>query len=430
MKAAAGATPERGQVYQAPGRDSAAGRGAACAVELPPCGVSVLGSTGSIGRSALEIVRAHPAFRVVALSARENDALLAEQVREFHPLLATLEDAHAAERLQRFCRTQGLEVEVACGAEALNRAATHPQADRVVAGISGAAGMPSAFAAARAGKHIALANKEALVLAGGLLMETARKAGAHVLPADSEHNALFQCLQGIPQQEVERLILTASGGPFLHLPFEEFPQITREQALVHPTWNMGPKVTIDSATMMNKGLEIIEAHWLFGFPAEQIEALIHPQSLVHGLVRLKDGALLAHLSVPDMRLPLAHCLSWPQRIALPRTPLDLTAKALHFLPVCPKRFPCLGFAVEALRFGGGAPAVLNGANEELVARFLRGSFPFLRIASTLKEIMETLRMQLHSAEAPSWLCKVRSLADAERADAYGRTLVQEALNGS
>jgi 1-deoxy-D-xylulose-5-phosphate reductoisomerase len=298
----------------------------------------------------------------------------------------------------------------------LLEAATHPSVELVLAGMVGAIGLEPAYAALGAGKRLALANKEAMVLAGELMMGRAEETGACILPVDSEHNAIFQCMAGASRGEVRRILLTGSGGPFRDLPAERFGEITREQALKHPNWTMGPKITIDSATMMNKGLEVIEARWLFGVPAERIEAVIHRQSIVHSLVEFVDGSVIAQLGLPDMRTPIAYCLAWPERLALDLPRLNLTeAGRLDFEEVPERKYPCLFLALDALRRGGSAPAALNGANEEIVAAYLDGAFPFPRIAGILKDVMS--RFDGAESSVPR---EVRTIADALAADGWGR----------
>ena len=390
--------------------------------------LTLLGSTGSIGCSALDIVERFPGgFRIHALAAHSSVERLAAQIEHVHPQVAVLYDAEAAERLRRLKPAQG-KTSILSGMEGLLEAATHPSVDLVLAGMVGAVGLEPAYAALGAGKRLALANKEAMVLAGELMMERAEETGARILPVDSEPNAIFQCLGGAPRGEVRRILLTGSGGPFRDLPEERFGEITRAQALKHPNWTMGPKITIDSATMMNKGLEVIEARWLFGLPPERIEAVIHRQSIVHSLVEFVDGCVIAQLGLPDMRTPIAYCLAWPERLPLDLPRLDLTQVGrLEFEPVPERKYPCLFLALSALRQGGPAPAALNGANEEVVAAYLNGSFPFPRIAGILKEVMTRLdpAAQAGTAGASSPLGKsvpasIRTVADALAADRWGR----------
>jgi 1-deoxy-D-xylulose-5-phosphate reductoisomerase len=339
--------------------------------------LAILGSTGSIGRQTLDVVRAFPDhFRVVALAARENADLLAEQAAEFAPELVALssEDAAAHARL-RAALPDGTRL--ATGAEGLAAVATHPRAEIAVAATSGLIGLGPTLAAIRAGKDIALANKETLVMAGHLVMEAVRRAGVALLPVDSEHSALWQCLRGEQVAEVRRLLLTASGGPLLQLPAERMAEVTVEQALAHPTWRMGPKVTIDSATLMNKGLEVIEAHWLFDVPFERIEVVVHPQSIIHSMVEFVDDSIKLQASLPSMHLPIQDALSYPARLDREQTDLrrplrwDEVAR-LDFEAVDMDRFPCLRLAFAAGARGGTAPAVLVGADEQAVKLFLDG----------------------------------------------------------
>ena len=354
----------------------------------------ILGSTGSIGVNTLEVVAQHgERFRVVALTARSATERLFEQVRAFRPALAVLEDVAAAERLRAQVRAAGLPTVVEGGAAALARAAAHPEVDAVMAAIVGAAGLLPTLAAVRAGKRVLLANKEALVMAGPLFMREVARCGAELLPIDSEHNAVFQCLPpgtraGVAPRGVRRLLLTASGGPLRLLPLERLAAVTPDEACAHPNWRMGRKISVDSATMMNKGLEVIEAHWLFGLAPERIEVVVHPQSIVHSLVEYADGSVLAQLSNPDMRTPIAHALAHPDRIATQVAPLDLVALGtLGFESPDPQRFPCLGLARAALVAGGAAPTVLNAANEVAVAEFLAGGLRFTGIAGVIEDAL-------------------------------------------
>ena len=361
-------------------------------------GVAVLGSTGSIGTSTLDVLSRHrDRYRVVALGARANVERLAAQCLEHRPRYAALAEPEAAAALRERLRREAPEVEVLAGPEALERLAALPEASCVMAAIVGAAGLRSTLAAARAGKRILLANKEALVMSGRLLLEAARAHGALLLPVDSEHNAVFQCLpaaweggRGRPLEElgVRRLWLTASGGPFRDTPPEALEGVTPEQACAHPNWDMGRKISVDSATMMNKGLEVIEACRLFGLPPERVRVVVHPQSIVHSLVEYVDGSLLAQLGTPDMRTPIAHALAWPERVGSGVRPLDLAALGrLEFEEPDPRRFPCLGLAYEALERGGTATTVLNAANEVAVQAFLAGRLPFTGIARVVGEVL-------------------------------------------
>ncbi|MDZ7749526.1 MAG: 1-deoxy-D-xylulose-5-phosphate reductoisomerase [Halofilum sp. (in: g-proteobacteria)] len=358
-------------------------------------GVAVLGSTGSIGASTLDVIARHPdRYRVIALSANARVDQLWEQVRALEPVYAVVAEAEGAEQLATRVDAAGLGTRVLAGTEGLEAVAAAPEVDVVMAAIVGAAGMASTLAAARAGKRVLLANKESLVVAGGLLMEAATAGGALVLPIDSEHNAVFQCLPAGRHDDlagagVERILLTASGGPFLRRAPETLAAVTPEEACAHPNWSMGRKISVDSATMMNKGLEVIEACWLFGLPPERVEVVVHPQSVVHSLVRYVDGSVLAELGHADMRTPIAHALAWPERIGSGVAALDVAALAgLEFEPPDTARFPALRLALEAARAGGTAGAVLNAANEVAVERFLAGRLPFPAIAAVIEATLE------------------------------------------
>ena len=348
--------------------------------------VSILGSTGSIGESALDVVRASSGrLGVAALAAGNNWRRLAAQAREFRPQLVVVADPALADALAGELAGSGIGVD--CGIQGLTRAATLEAADIVLSAIVGAAGIRPTLAAARAGKSIALANKESLVAAGGLITAAVRASGGVLLPVDSEHNALFQLLAGRPAAEVSCLVLTALGGPFLRRQ-GSLADVTPEEALRHPKWSMGAKVSIDSATLMNKGLEVIEAHWLFGVPLERIAVVIHPQSIVHGAIEMCDGALLAHLSPPDMRLPIAAALYHPRREELPWQRLDLaTLGSLEFSPPDHGRFPLLGLAYTAFARGGTAPAILNAANEIAVQAFLDRRLGFAAIPQIVADVL-------------------------------------------
>ena len=356
--------------------------------------LTILGSTGSIGTSTLDVVARHPErFRIFALSGHSQTAKLAEQCLAFRPQYAvTANEAQAAE-LRTHLAAAGCQTEVLHGEQALCDIAAAPETDGVMAAIVGAAGLPPTLAAARAGKTIYLANKETLVVSGSLFMQTAAQSGARILPVDSEHNAIYQVLPPekgcLKQNGVQSIILTASGGPFLHTDLADFPAITPEQAVKHPNWQMGRKISVDSATMMNKGLELIEAHWLFNCPPEKLETVIHPQSVVHSMVRYADGSVLAQMGTPDMRTPIAYCLGLPERIASGVPPLDFAAlSALTFETPDYRRFPCLELAYQAMQAGGGVPCVLNAANEIAVAAFLAGRIRFTDIAHTVRHCLE------------------------------------------
>ena len=332
--------------------------------------IALLGATGSIGRQTLEVVR-ELGLSVAALTAHTQIDLLERQARQLMPRLAVLYDETAAQELRR--RLRGTGIEVMAGEEGLLAAATLPEADTVVTAVMGSVGLKPTLAAIRQGKRIALANKETLVCAGELVMDAAAQYGAEIVPVDSEHSAVFQCLQGCRDRgEVKRILLTCSGGPFYGRTFEELERVTAADALRHPNWHMGPKITVDSATLMNKGLEIIEAMRLYRLPAEQVQAVIHRQSIVHSLVEYRDGALLAQLGTPDMKLPIRYALTYPYRAESPDAPLDLlTCGALTFAPPDETAFPCLRLARLAAKTGGTACAILNGANEAAVGLFWR-----------------------------------------------------------
>ena len=359
--------------------------------------VTVLGATGSIGVSTLDVVARHPErFGVFALTAHRQVDKLFEQCLVHRPVYAVLDQADDASRLAGQLREAGCATEVLAGPDALARVAGAPEVDLVMAAIVGAAGLVPALAAARAGKRILLANKEALVMSGALFMQEVEAHGATLLPIDSEHNAIFQALpagfeRGLQGSGVTRVLLTASGGPFRSKPLEELRDVTPEMACAHPNWVMGRKISVDSATMMNKGLEVIEAHWLFGAEAERIEVVIHPQSVIHSMVSYADGSVIAQLGNPDMRTPIAHAMAYPDRVDAGVRPLDLFEIArLDFERPDFERFPCLAHAYRALREGGVAPAVLNASNEVAVASFLDGSLRFDRIAEVIARTLDAV----------------------------------------
>ena len=352
--------------------------------------LTILGSTGSIGESTLDVVSRHPEkFRVFALAGHKQVEKLAAQCRTFRPDYAVVADAEHAARLEALLKRDGTATQVLHGAQALVDVASADEVSGVMCAIVGAAGLPSALAAAQKGKTIYLANKETLVVSGALFMETARANGAAVLPIDSEHNAIFQVLPRdytgrLNEHGIRSIILTASGGPFLTADLGTFDSITPAQAVKHPNWSMGRKISVDSATMMNKGLELIEAHWLFNCPPDKLEVVIHPQSVIHSMVRYRDGSVLAQLGNPDMRTPIAYCLGLPERIDSGVGDLDFDAlSALTFQKPDFDRFPCLKLAYEAMNAGGAAPCVLNAANEAAVAAFLDGQIKFTDIAKTV-----------------------------------------------
>jgi 1-deoxy-D-xylulose-5-phosphate reductoisomerase len=351
--------------------------------------LAVLGSTGSIGVTTLDLVARFPQrFQVVALAAGKNIERLADQVRRFEPRLVAVADEDGARALR--AAVPQFRGQLHVGAEGLTRVAMAAEAELLVSALVGALGLVPTLAGIQAGKSVALANKEVLVVAGELVTHAARQAGVRLFPTDSEHNAIFQALQGHRISDVKRLLLTASGGPFRERSRTDLTRVTREQALQHPTWKMGNKITIDSATLMNKGLEVIEAHWLFGLPADRIEVVIHPQSIVHSLVEYVDGSLLAQLGVSDMAIPISHVLAYPDRLPLDHLPpLDLPRLgSLTFERPDHERFPCLALAYRVLHQGGTAPAVLNAANEVAVEAFLAGAIPFLDIPRTLNAVLE------------------------------------------
>ena len=356
--------------------------------------VVVLGSTGSIGQSTLDVIARHPArYRVYALAALRQIDLLENQIDRFKPAVVVVVDPAAAEQLQARLTAKGSKVQVQTGAEALVSLVRTPEIDTVMAAIVGAAGLPSALAAAEAGKRVLLANKEALVMAGPVFMEAVRRSGALLLPIDSEHNAIFQSLPANyaanPEANgVSHIVLTASGGPFRGYKKEQLTEVTPEQAVSHPKWSMGPKISVDSASLMNKGLEVIEAHFLFGLPAEKIKVVVHPQSTIHSLVQYVDGSVIAELGEPDMRTPIAHALAWPERIQSGVSLLDLVSCGqFDFAEPDLEAFPCLSLAFEALKRGGSAPAVLNAANEVAVAAFLDKKIKFLAIPEIIRQTL-------------------------------------------
>ncbi|WP_044642684.1 1-deoxy-D-xylulose-5-phosphate reductoisomerase [Risungbinella massiliensis] len=348
--------------------------------------IAILGSTGSIGTSTLEVVRQHrEEFEVVALAAGNNVERMIEQVREFSPKLVSMATEDAAERVRREVSS---EVQVVWGTESLSLVAQHPDATYVVSSLVGSMGLPPTLAAIEAGKKVGLANKETLVTAGHLVTEAAKKYQVPILPIDSEHSALFQCLNGERKEDVRKIILTASGGSFRDKTREELVGVTKEQALKHPNWSMGAKVTIDSATLMNKGLEVIEARWLYDMPYEEIEVLIHPQSIIHSMVEFHDGAVMAQLGTPDMKVPIQYALSYPKRLPLQTEALDFVKLArLDFRAPDLKRYPCLRMAYDAGIAGGTMTTVLNAANEVAVEKFLHDEIPFLQIETIVEEAL-------------------------------------------
>jgi len=373
--------------------------------------LAILGSTGSVGVTTLDVVARFPErFVVVALAAGKNVERLAEQVRRFRPAVVAMGDDASAAALRRL--VPEFRGEIASGPAGIERVATAPQAELVVSALVGALGLLPTLRAIEAGKDVALANKEVLVVAGELVTRAARAAGVNLFPLDSEHNAIFQALRGHRRDEVRRIILTASGGPFLRRPLNELRSVTREDALQHPTWKMGNKITIDSATLMNKGLEVIEAHWLFDLSPDRIAVVIHPQSIVHSMVEYIDGSVLAQMGIPDMAIPISYILAYPNRLPLDYLPpLNLPqAATLQFAEPDLSKFRCLGLAYRALRAGGTVPAVLNAANEVAVAAFLDGTICFLDIAQVLADVLD--------AHVPSAATDIETLLAA---DAWARS---------
>ena len=374
--------------------------------------ISLLGSTGSIGRQTLEVAR-QLGLPVAALAAKNSVDLLEQQAREFLPELVVLYEMDAAMELAQ--RLSGLPIRVAYGMEGLLEAASMDEADTVVIAVVGMVGLRPTLAAAGKGKRVALANKETLVCAGDLVMERARRGRAEIVPMDSEHSAIFQCLQGCKDKdEVKRLWLTCSGGPFFGKTFAQLEHVTREEALRHPNWTMGAKITVDSATLMNKGLEVIEAMHLFSLPLEQVSVVIHRQSIIHSLVEFRDGALLAQMGAPDMRMPIRYALTYPDRAPSPEKPLDLlSCPSLTFAPPDTEAFPCLGLAMEAVRTGGTACAILNGANEAAVERFLAGEIGFNDIPRQVEGALNSVEVKWNP-----------DLADILEADREARCVVK------
>ena len=380
--------------------------------------LAVLGSTGSIGVSTLEIVKAFPErYQVVALTAGSNIDLLQQQIRLFRPqIVSVISETDAQHLRQQF---QGVDVQICHGIEGMIRCAVVPEIDMVVAAVVGAAGLVPTMAAIKAGKDVALANKETLVTAGSLIMAEARRQKINLIPVDSEHSAIFQSLAGQRREDVSRLILTASGGPFREYDLSQFATITPADALAHPNWDMGRKISIDSATMMNKGLEVIEAHWLFNFPPSMIDVHIHPESVIHSLVEYRDGAVIAQLGIPDMKTPIAYALSWPERLPLSQQPLDLCGMGqLSFSAPDRELFPCLQLAYDALAIGGTVPAVMNAANEVAVEAFLTNRLSFLEISKVIEKVMDQHQMET-----------LTTVEQALRADLWGRYKAQEMISG-
>jgi len=382
--------------------------------------ISILGATGSIGRQCLNVVESLPGrFEVVALAAGANASVLAEQVTRHKPKLVSVADAAAAERLRvalklRGAAKRGVSPEILCGAEGIEGVATCPEADIVVSAAVGVVGLAATYKAIECGKSIALANKEVLVAAGEVVMAAVARRGVALLPVDSEHNAIHQCLRGGESREVKRLVLTASGGPFRKTPLARLAKVTPRQALAHPNWKMGNRITIDSATMMNKGFEVIEARWLFGVSLDQIHVVIHPQSTIHSMVEFVDGSVLAQLGPTDMRMPIQYALTFPERVASNGFALDWKSlRELDFEEVPARKFPCLALAKQALSGGGPLPCALNAADEIAVAAFLDGRLPFPGIAAVIEHVLGKMPR-----------AAIRSIEDVLAADGEARRLAR------
>ena len=388
--------------------------------------ISILGSTGSIGRQCLDVIESLPGrFEVVALAAGSNVDLVAEQIVRHQPAVVSVSTEEAARRLCAALESHAdtgkdrPSPEILFGAEGIERVATHPRAEIVLSATVGVVGLPATYKAIECGKDIALANKEVLVAAGEVVMAAVARRGIALLPVDSEHNAIHQCLRAGEDKEVKRLVLTASGGPFRETPLAQLAKVTPKQALAHPNWKMGQRITIDSATMMNKGFEVIEAHWLFGVELERVQVVIHPQSTIHSMVEYVDGSILAQLGPTDMRMPIQYALTYPERVASKGCALDWSAlKRLDFEEVPDKRFPCLSLAREAARIGGPLPCALNAADEVAVAAFLENRLDFLGISRVVEYVLERMpRTPLGSVE------------DVLAADAEARRLASDAAAG-
>jgi 1-deoxy-D-xylulose-5-phosphate reductoisomerase len=380
--------------------------------------LAILGSTGSIGVNTLDIVRKFPErLEVVSLSAGTNIQLLKKQVLEFHPQMVAVLNPGLSETLRK--ELPSTQVEIVDGVEGLIRVATQPEVDQVVSAIVGAGGLIPTLSAVKAGKTVALANKESLVMAGKILMEEAERNHARILPVDSEHSAIFQALLGHQREDVHRLILTASGGPFLNLPTARLHEVTVREALSHPHWEMGKKITIDSASLMNKGLEVIEAHWLFNIPVDKIVVQIHPQSVVHSMVEYVDGSIVAQMGIADMRIPIAYALSFPRRLNLNLPPLDLPLTGgLTFFEPDTERFPCLPLAYQSIEVGETMPAILNAANEIAVNAFLEGSIKFTQVPLLLQQVMGEHQVK-----------EVHTIEDVLRADHWARERARALIEG-
>ncbi|HUJ31968.1 MAG TPA: 1-deoxy-D-xylulose-5-phosphate reductoisomerase [Candidatus Acidoferrum sp.] len=388
--------------------------------------IAILGSTGSIGRQCLSVVESLPGrFEVVAIAAGSNVALAAEQVAKHGPKLVSVGTAAGARELQaalkapRASKKQGPEPEIVFGAEGIERVATHPETDTVLSAAVGVVGLPATYKAIECGKNIALANKEVLVAAGEVVMAAVERHKVALLPVDSEHNAIHQCLRAGEHREVKRLVLTASGGPFRETPVSQLAKVTPKQALAHPNWKMGQRITIDSATLMNKGFEVIEARWLFGMELDRIQVVIHPQSTIHSMVEFVDGSILAQLGPTDMRMPIQYALTYPDRVPSNGLALDWsTLRELNFDEVPVKKFPCLGLAKAALREGGPLPCALNAADEIAVAAFLDRRLPFPGIAAVIERVLERM------SRTP-----LRKIDDVLAADGEARRLAREEVQG-
>ena len=380
--------------------------------------LAILGSTGSIGVNTLDIVHRFPErFEVVGLSAGANIQLLKKQILEFHPRMVAVLKPELSDTLRK--ELPSTPVEIVDGVEGLIRVATHPDVDQVVSAIVGAGGLIPTLSAVKTGKAVALANKESLVMAGKILMEEAERNHAQILPVDSEHSAIFQALLGHQREDVRRLILTASGGPFLNLPLPKLHEVTVREALSHPHWELGKKITIDSASLMNKGLEVIEAHWLFNIPVDKIAVQIHPQSVVHSMVEYIDGSVVAQMGIADMRIPIAYALSFPQRLNLTLPPLDLPLTGgLTFSVPDPERFPCLPLAYRSIEVGETMPAILNATNEIAVNAFLEGSIKFTQVPLLLQQVMEEYEVK-----------EIQTVEDVLRADHWARERSKALIEG-
>jgi len=387
--------------------------------------LAILGSTGSVGLSTLQVVRDNPDIEVVALSAHQNTSLLLAQCQEFKPRYVVLSDVTLGEEFAAQLKAIGFSGELLLGADGLDQIAASSDVDSVMAAIVGAAGLASSLKAAESGKKLLLANKESLVMSGSLFMDAARRGGATIIPIDSEHNAIFQCLPEserhaplLDSQQITKLMLTASGGPFLRLGLDQLASVTPEQACDHPRWSMGRKISVDSASMMNKGLELIEACFLFGISPQKVEVLIHPESIIHSLVYYRDGSVLAQMANPDMRVPIAHGLAYPQRIDSGVESLDLVSQgSLCFEAPDYQRFPCLRLGREAVEQGGTTPALLNAANEEAVAAFLEGRIGFDKIPLIIEELISKTPCE-----------EAASLAIIREADERARTLAKQLIS--